>query len=96
MGRESTRATYQTVQTLGRNRFMDNIGNTTEELQDEQDYHQHLWSGNESALEFKLQAVLHLKEDVLELLDWWYVSTIEWQKESIASIIDSIDTYCVD
>lgn len=96
MSHENTRATHQTVQTLGRNRFTDGDGATLEELQDELNYHHNLWVVYEEILRKELDAIQPLEKYVMGELDWWYENILEDYTERMETLIDRIDLYCWD
>lgn len=94
MSLENTRATHQTVQTLGRNRFTDEIGATLDELQDELNYHHDLWVDYEEILRQELDAIQPLEKYVIGELDWWYENILEDYTERMEMLIDRINLYC--
>lgn len=94
MSLENTRATHQTVQTLGRNRFTDEIGATLDELQDELNYHHDLWVDYEEILRQELDAIQPLEKYVIGELDWWYENILEDYTERMDMLIDRINLYC--
>lgn len=92
--RENSRAIYQTVQTLGRNRFMDNISDTVYELQDELDYFQNLWESYQEVLREELEAIEPFTEFIVEELDYWYEYAIRWHTYFMEMLVDDIQYYC--
>ncbi|KXJ79195.1 hypothetical protein RP20_CCG002078 [Aedes albopictus] len=76
--RENSRAIYQTVQTLGRNQFLDNMADTMKELQDELEYYQNAWGGFQERLDQELDKVSELWYRVEDEIAWWHEFTVRW------------------
>ncbi|KXJ79196.1 hypothetical protein RP20_CCG002079 [Aedes albopictus] len=76
--RENSRAIYQTVQTLGRNQFLDNMADTVTELQDELAYYQNAWEGFQEWLDQELDNVSVLWYRVEDEIAWWHEFTVRW------------------
>ncbi|KAL9693476.1 hypothetical protein quinque_012761 [Culex quinquefasciatus] len=94
MSRENSRAIYQTVQTLGRNRFVDSITDTVYELQDELDYYRNLWESYQVVLRDELEAMDEFAELVELELDWWYNYAMDWHRAFMGWIVEDIEYYC--
>lgn len=88
--RENTRAIYQTVQTLGRNRFMDDLGDTVYELEDQLNYFQNLWESYQDILREEINDLESLKEYIQEEMDYWYEYAMRWHNYTMQSLIENI------
>ncbi|XP_065085893.1 uncharacterized protein LOC135707909 [Ochlerotatus camptorhynchus] len=96
MQRENSRAVYQTVQSLGRNQFLDNMGDTTSELHEELDYYRNLWDGYQGLLRDELKAMEPFAEDVQNEMYSWQTYAIDWHHIFMNWAIEDIEYYCGD
>lgn len=94
--RENTRSIYQTVQSLGRNQFLDNMGDTKTELEEELDYYRVLWDGFQVLLQDELKAMEPFSDEVQEEMYWWINYTIDWHTTFMNWAIEDIEYYCGD
>ncbi|XP_062540369.1 uncharacterized protein LOC134208404 [Armigeres subalbatus] len=94
--RENSRAIHQTVQSLGRNRFVEDISDTLFELEDELNYYRNLWEGYQLVLDEELEAIDPFAEQVKYEMNWWHNYTIDWHKRFMDWAIEDIQYYCVD
>lgn len=76
--RENSRAIYQTVQTLGRHQFLDNMLDTVTELQEELEYYQNLWEGFQDWLDQELDNIDVLEYRLEDEIAWWHEFTVRW------------------
>lgn len=96
MQRENSRAIYQTVQSLGRNQFLDNMGDTVDELHEELDYYRNLWTGYQEVLREEIEAMEPFAEAVQGEMYWWQDYAIDWHKLFMQWAIEDIEYYCGD
>lgn len=76
--RENSRAIRQTVHTLARNQFLDNMDDIVTKLQDELEYHREVWNLHQDMLNDHLASIVYLTELVEERIEYWYDYTVSW------------------
>ncbi|KXJ79194.1 hypothetical protein RP20_CCG002077 [Aedes albopictus] len=91
---ENSRAIYQTVQTLGRNQFLDNMDDTVHELQDELEYHREVWNTFQGMLSDHLDGIVYLTELVEERIEYWYDFTVSWHHTFMGHLLKRPGNEC--
>lgn len=92
--RENSRAIHQTMQTLGRNNFVDNRERVVCELEDELVYHENLWSSYRTVLCVEIEFIKPLKMLVQGQMAAWNEYAIYWHSLFMGLLEVSVEDYC--
>lgn len=94
--RENSRSIHQTIQSLGRNQFLDNMVDTTSELEEQLDYYRNLWDGYQELLRDELKAMEPFVESIHGQMYWCQDFALEWHRRLMKLVVEDIEYYCGD